>query len=79
MKPKFRKRRWVVPDPNDSYEEWLRFRHQDLAALDDFQLWQARREAVRALETIDEQDEAACGWWIERLRRIDAEHRTRTI
>jgi len=78
MKPGFRKRRCVVPDPSDSYEEWLRFLHEDLAALDDFQLWQARREAVRALETIDERDESARDWWIERLRRIDAEHRTRT-
>jgi hypothetical protein len=79
MKLKYRKTKYRVPDPNFSFEEWLRFQHQDLATLDDFPLWQARRQAVRALETIDDRDESARDWFIERLQRIDAEQRRRAV
>jgi hypothetical protein len=67
-----------IPNPLESLEESDRFEHYDLAALDDFRLWQARRQAVRVLETIDERNESARDWWIERLRRIAAEQRSRT-
>jgi hypothetical protein len=75
MNAKLRKLR--IPNPLESQEESERFEHQDLARLDDFPLWQARRQAVRALETMDEKNESARDWWIERLRRIDAEERSR--
>ena len=77
MKPKYRKPKYRVPNPNDSFEEWLRFLHQDLATLDDFRLWQARRQAVRALETIDERKESERDWWLDRLRRIADEEKSR--
>jgi hypothetical protein len=75
MNAKSRKLR--IPDPLESFEQAVRFEHHDLPHLEHFALWQARRQAVRALETIDERDESAQDWFIERLRRIAAEQRRR--
>jgi len=76
--PRYFSRSWGVPNPLQSQEQADRFEHRDLVALSDFRLWQERRQAVRALETIDERNESARDWWIERLRQIEAEQRTRT-
>jgi len=62
------------PQPTDSLEGWHRSRHEDIRHLTDEQL--ARERTRAALRNA--YDDTPTPWFVDRLRRLDAEHARRT-
>ena len=70
-------RYYWVPDPNESYEEWLRSEHLDLPELDDLALWQELKRVEDALAYSSERSSSRRGWLIERLAMVRRERNRR--
>lgn len=67
------KEREPIPNVFRSYEETVRFYHEDLATLSDFRLWQEAGRIMDALKYTQKPEP----WLVERYKAIKAEQQER--
>jgi hypothetical protein len=67
----------IIPNPLHSYEDSLRYRHLDIAELDDLDLWREGMLVDYALSRWPRRDETRLEWLLARRGQIISEQSRR--
>jgi hypothetical protein len=68
---------YALPNPLLSQEQCERFYHQDLEAMDDFELFRERRRVEDAIAYWPHRDQNGLTWLLERLAALRQEYAVR--